>query len=136
MRPTIQVYLFTAFHQSLKFIGISDPYTEMMILRIIMGVLMFLVFNLMVFTYLKSERKIVLNISLIILNFSWFLPYVRTLYSSEILASLFFFGTVLLYLRKKENPAMSFLSWSGSCLGLLFLPGSRLHYLLPVLACG
>jgi phosphatidylinositol glycan class B len=120
VRPTVQVYLFTGFHQSLKFIGISDPYTEMMILRIVMGISMFLVFNLLVFAYLKSERKTVLYVSLIILNFSWFLPYVRTLYSAEILASLFFFGTVLLYLRKKEDPTLGFLLLVGILLGFTF----------------
>ncbi|MBS1665451.1 MAG: hypothetical protein JST68_30700, partial [Bacteroidetes bacterium] len=38
-----------------------------------------------------------------ILNFSWWIPYTRTLFSSEMLSSLLFFGAVFYYVVKKDS---------------------------------
>jgi hypothetical protein len=46
--------------------------------------------------YFHRDRR-VLYFVLLILNFSWILPYTRTLYSSEMLSSFLFFGALFCY---------------------------------------
>jgi phosphatidylinositol glycan class B len=121
VRPTIQIYLFTAFHKVLTLFGIHSPFTETLILRIIVGISMFLLFNLFTFVFLKDENKKIINIALIILNFSWFLPYLRTQYSAEMVSSFLFFGTVMWYYWKKDaKPGIGFLILIGILFGFTF----------------
>ncbi len=101
VRPTLQVYLFSGYHLTCNFIGITDPYAQLTILRIFLGTGMFVVFNLLAFHYFHNEKRSRFIFVLLLLNFSWVLPYTRTLYCSEMMSSLFFFGTVLIYERKK-----------------------------------
>ena len=97
IRPTLQVYLFSVYYIVCNFLKIADPYLQLTILRIILGLCMFCLFNLIAVHYLRNEKKNVLYFALFILNLSWLFPYIRTLYSSEILSSLFFFGGLFLY---------------------------------------
>lgn len=106
IRPTLQVYLFSAWYIAVKFIGIADPYMQLMILRIILGLTMLGLYNAICIWYFRTFPKTVLYAVLLILNFSWFLPYSRTLYSSEMLSSLFFFGAIFLYDWRKTSMRM------------------------------
>ena len=108
VRSTIQVYLFSGYHLLLKNIGISDPYLELTILRIFFGVAMFILFNVMALYYFKDDKKIIPYSVLILLNFSWFLPYVKTLFSSEMFSSLLFFGAIFWYDVKKDKKLSGF----------------------------
>jgi phosphatidylinositol glycan class B len=90
VRPTLQVYLFSAYSIICGFLNINDPYLQLTILRIILGIKMFIIFNLITIYYLKNENRKVLYYALLILNFSWLFPYIRTLFSSEILSSIVF----------------------------------------------
>ena len=104
IRPTLQVYLFSGYTIVCGFFKITDPYLQLTILRIILGIGMFSLFNLLTIYYLKNEKKNVLHFSLLILTLSWILPYIRTLYSSEILSAFFFFGGLLLYeINRNKN---------------------------------
>jgi len=103
VRGTIQVYLFSGYHLVLNAIGITDPYTQLTILRLILGLLMFAVFNLLAFHYFGNGNRETLLFVLLLMNFSWVLPYTRTLFCAEMMCSLFFFGTLLLYEVKKEK---------------------------------
>ena len=121
VRATVQVYLFTAWHWFITTIGIHNTYLELALLRILLGLLMFVVFNIIALHYFKNEKKIILYSVLLLLNFSWFLPYIKTLFSSEMLSSLFFFGTACWYdMKKDKNPRMGFLILIGFLLGLSF----------------
>jgi phosphatidylinositol glycan class B len=97
IRPTLQVYLFSAYYLICKSLGIGDPYTQLTILRIFLGLTTLAIYNAMCIYYFKTFPRKILYIVLLILNFSWLLPYTRTLYSSEMLSSLFFFGAIFLY---------------------------------------
>jgi phosphatidylinositol glycan class B len=108
VRPTLQVYLFSGYHIALNTIGITDPYTQLTILRILLGLVMFTIFNLLAFHYFKNADRKILLFVLLLTNFSWSLPYTRTLFCSEMMSSLFFFGTLLIYDRNK-NKTNSFL---------------------------
>jgi phosphatidylinositol glycan class B len=55
------------------------------------------------------------------MNFSWMLPYTRTLFNSEIVSSLFLFGTFFLYeIKKDKSPGWLFLLLIGFLFGLSF----------------
>lgn len=121
IRPTLQVYLFSGWHYLMNSVGISNPYTEMILLRIILGILMFTVFNLIATWYFKNDQPKVLYAVLLILNFSWLLPYVKVQFSSEIMSALFFFGTAWLYdVKKDKNPGILFLILIGFLFSLSF----------------
>jgi phosphatidylinositol glycan class B len=117
VRQTLQVYIFSGYHLLCNGIGISDPYAQLTILRVLLGVSMFVVFNLLAMHYFRNQSRQLLFYVLLLMNFSWSLPYMRTLFSSEMVSSLFFFGTLLLYEAKKDK-------WKGFLfpfvVGLLF----------------
>ena len=121
VRSTVQVYMFTAWHWLINTIGIHNSFLELTLLRIILGLLMFAVFSIIAMHYFKNEQKIILYSVLLLLNFSWFLPYTKTLFSSEMLSSLFFFGSVCWYdYFKDKKPGISFLLLIGFLLSLAF----------------
>ena len=78
---------------------------------------MFVAFNVIAVYYFKNSQAVILYAVLCILNFSWCLPYTRTLFSSEILSSLFFFGALFLYDCKKYKSSGIFFV---ICIGFLF----------------
>src|SRR5579859_377175 len=96
LRPTIQVYLFSAYYSVCTLLGIHDPYGQLTLLRLLFGLALFVLFNVICLYYFRDDRR-VLFLVLLILNFSWILPYTRTLYSSEMLSSFLFFGALFLY---------------------------------------
>ena len=68
VRSTIQVYLFSGFHLFLNAISITDPYTQLTILRVLLGVLMFVVFNLLVFHYFRNASRRILIFVLLLMG--------------------------------------------------------------------
>jgi len=103
IRSTIQVYLFSAYTVTCNFIHINDPYLQLTILRILLGSAVFALFNCMALYYFKDGDKKVLYCVLLLLNFSWLFPYVRTLFSSELMGALFFFGAIFYYDIKRNQ---------------------------------
>lgn len=121
VRPTLQIYVFSAYYEVCSFIGIQDPYLQLTILRIILGLAMLFLFNLIALYYFKNDNKKILYSVLLILNFSWILPYTRTLFNSEIVSSLFFFGTLFLYdVKRKNSPGWVLLTLIGFLFGISF----------------
>jgi len=121
IRPTLQVYLFSGYYKVCVFLGIGDPYTQLTILRIIIGLLMFAAFNWIAVYYFKNGNRKILYYVLLILNFTWIFPYTRTLYSSEMLAGLCFFWSVFLYgSNRHRKPSFLFLVSTGFLLSLSF----------------
>jgi phosphatidylinositol glycan class B len=103
IRPTLQVYLFSAWYKTCVWTGIRDPYVQLTMLRIVFSLVLFVFFNGFTLYYLRSYAPKTIFYSLLILNFSWILPYTRTLYSSEMLSSLLFFGGLWLYTMEREK---------------------------------
>lgn len=102
IRPTLQVYLFSGFVKLCRLFQVYDSYLQLIILRLLFGVLGFVVFNAIGIYYFKADKQH-LFIVLLLINLSWSLPYIRTLYSSEIASSIVFFGAILLYEVKKSK---------------------------------
>ena len=102
IRPTLQVYLFSGFMAVCRFFHVQDAYVQLTILRLITGMLAFGLFNVLGIYYFKSDKKR-LYLVLLLLNLSWTLPYIRTLFSSEMASSVVFFGAILLYDLKKQK---------------------------------
>jgi GPI mannosyltransferase 3 len=103
IRSSLQVYCFSAYSIVCDFIKISDPFLQLTILRIILGCSMFALFNAMAICYFKNGDKKVLYAVLLLLNLSWLFPYVRTLFSGEIMSSLFFFAAFFWYDVKRRD---------------------------------
>ena len=121
VRPTLQVYLFSAYSIICELVTINDPYTQLTILRIFLGIVMFAAFNVIAIYYFKNSQAVILYAVLCILNFSWCLPYTRTLFSSEILSSLFFFGALFLYdCKKYKSSSILFLLGIGFLFSISF----------------
>ncbi|GAB4016146.1 glycosyltransferase family protein [Spirosoma koreense] len=113
IRPTLQVYLFSGFVKLCRFFAIQDAYTQLTLLRLLTGLAGFFLFNAIGIHYFKNDPKR-LYFVLLLINLSWTLPYIRTLFSSEIVSSIVFFGAILLYEQKKETTLYVLLT------GLLF----------------
>lgn len=110
IRSTIQVYLFSAYYEVCTWIGIHDPYVQLEVLRIVFGLGLFVFFNGITLYYFRNEERRYVYIVLLLLNFTWILPYTRTLFSSEMLSSVLFFGTLLLYETGKRSWWMALLA--------------------------
>jgi GPI mannosyltransferase 3 len=103
IRPTFQVYLLSGYRIIIEKIGIINPFLQLTVLRFINGLLLYLVFNCLAIWQYKNVLKRHLYIVLLVLNFSWFLPYSRTLFSSEMLSSVLFFGAFFMFYRAYIN---------------------------------
>src|ERR1700761_5820346 len=110
IRSTLQVYLFSAYYEVCSWIGIHDPYVQLELLRIVFGLGLFVFFNGITLYYFRNEERKYLYIVLLLLNFTWILPYTRTLFSSEMLSSVLFFGTLLLYETNRRSWWMALLT--------------------------
>lgn len=119
IRPTLQVYFFSAFIKACRSIGIMDAYSQMTIIRTICGLVAFVLFNAMGLFYFKNNRRI-LYLVLLLTCFSWTLPYIRTFYSSEMASSVVFFGAVLLYETTRERQRFFPFLLTGFLLALSF----------------
>ncbi|GAB3549880.1 glycosyltransferase family protein [Spirosoma fluminis] len=113
IRPTLQVYLFSGFVKLCRFCYVYDAYTQLTIVRILTGLFSFTLFNALALYYFKSDKKL-LYLVLLLLNVSWSLPYVRTLFSSELASSIAFFGGIFLYETRKDRV------WAILLTGFLF----------------
>src|SRR2546422_101693 len=60
VRPTLQVYLFSAFYNTCQLFKIYDPYLQLTLLRVIFGVILFIVFNLISIYYFRNEKSALL----------------------------------------------------------------------------
>jgi GPI mannosyltransferase 3 len=117
LRPTLQVYLFSAYYELCSGLGMRDPYFQLELLRLLFGLLLFVFFNGMALFYFRREDRRILYFVLLLLNFTWILPYTRTLYSSEMLSSVLFFGAVFLCEAKGRSGGAG--SWVWVAAGFL-----------------
>ena len=109
IRPTFQVYIFSAFRICCHFFSIDNPFHQLTILRLLQGVLFFIILNAMALWYCKKKNERKLILVLLLLNFSWILVYTRTLLSSEILSAIFFFPAIMFFQKWYEENKINFI---------------------------
>lgn len=97
VRQTLQVWVFLGVYQIMQFLHLGDAYTVDTVLRAITGLLNFALFNYIILRTFRSDSRLTLYTVLIIANFSWTLPYIRTQFSSEVYGGLTYFAAILLY---------------------------------------
>jgi len=108
IRPSLQVYLFSGYRIFCGWLGLHDPFLQMTVLQLIFGLSLFVLFNSIALWYLRDGDRRIIYWVVFILNFSWWIPYTRTLFSSEMLSSLLFFGAVFWY-ALKSGPGRNWL---------------------------
>jgi phosphatidylinositol glycan class B len=116
VRQTIQVYVFLGFYKAMQLLHLDDPYTAHTILRVITSLLSFMLFNYIILSTFRNDRRLTLYTLLIIANFSWSLPYIRTLFNSESFGGLAYFSAILLY-KYLSNRSMTV--WKGMLVGFV-----------------
>ncbi len=117
IRPTFQVYCFSAYTVICSSMGMHDPYTQLLVLRLLFGLLLFALFNWMCLYYFQRDRRVLFFV-LLILNFTWILPYTRTLFSSEMLSSFLFFGMIFVFSLADRRGAKGW--WWAALTGFVF----------------
>jgi len=110
IRSTLQVYLFSGYYEVCTWMGIHDPYVQLEILRIVFGLGLFVFFNAITLYYVRDEARKYILLTLVLLDLSWILPYTRTLFSSEMLSAVLFFGAMFLYETSRRSWWMALLT--------------------------
>jgi len=118
LRPSIQPAIAFLIIKTSQLIGISNPFDQAMIMRILSSILSLLSVILLVYIFrdeIKSEK--LLKWFLLLSFFLWFAVYAQVRFSSEGWSgSIFFIGFALLYyLKTKEKSLIAYLS-----IGLMF----------------
>jgi phosphatidylinositol glycan class B len=97
VRPTLQVYLFLGYYYLIDLLNLGDAYTSLTLLRVLVVLLNFVLFNYIILKEFKTSSQTLLIIIILVGNFSWFYPYHKTLFNSENFGAIFYFGSILLY---------------------------------------
>jgi phosphatidylinositol glycan class B len=117
MQPTIAVFIY----RILDLIGMGNPFTVALILRLISAALSFISMLLIYKVYRNKINDIILQKWFLILSFLlWFAIYNDVRFSSENWAGTFFIIGFALFLSKKKESAFYYLG-IGSLLGFSFL---------------
>jgi len=124
IRPALQPTLAVGLLKLMGFIGIKNPFTCVLILRLLTAILSWVVLvklsQLMAVNF-KSERT--KKIYFLLTFFLWFVPLLAVRFSSENYSSITFFAAIYLILRFNENAGsskISMLALSGLLLGFSF----------------
>ena len=117
MMPSLKMYMFTAYYKFMNFLNITNRYDILTILRILIGSANLLLFNYIIIRNISKENKTALYAALIILNFSWCFPYVRTSFSAEMIGGVIFFAALLLYDVWNEKQPLNF--FKAALIGLI-----------------
>jgi phosphatidylinositol glycan class B len=120
IRPVAQVSFAMVTISFLKLISITNPYTQVFVLRCITAFLMLLIISFFIKKtrhFFKDPKKEKIYITLS--YFLWFLPFLSVRFSSEIWSGMFFLLMITLYLEKDEIKRNVFLI--GIIAGLSFL---------------
>jgi phosphatidylinositol glycan class B len=105
MRPTFQPQLTAVFIKFCYLIGISNPFTIALILRVLIGFIVWTVTSQIVLKFLEKESKSELKLFLVLItSFLWFTPYLYSRFSSEILSMALLLRVVYLIEYTDKKP--------------------------------
>lgn len=96
IRPTLAVYLYAGLHRICEAVGIADHFTIHMVSRLLVGVVSWYLMSLLVIKATKPLSRVALFIGLASLQFLWYMPFIRSMMSSEQLSAIFLVGALLI----------------------------------------
>ncbi|MBX3164624.1 MAG: hypothetical protein KF900_09085 [Bacteroidetes bacterium] len=100
MRPAIQPFITYCFIKCLSFLNVSNPFTSVFLLRLVMGVLTWFVSCKLILLFISGFKTEKGKTMFILLSFFlWFMPYISVRYSSESTAALSFMAAVYFLLK-------------------------------------
>ncbi len=104
MRPTFQVWIAYSLCKYMKFFHCFNPFIAAMVLRLITGLLMWLVLEQFAQRF-KSELKTNSGSKwfIVLLFLTWFIPFIAVRFSSEVFSTIGFTAALLIYFRKKSS---------------------------------
>jgi phosphatidylinositol glycan class B len=124
IRPTLQPTVAMLVIQCLNFIGIKNPFTYAMVLRLISALLSWIVLvklsNLLLKNFSSEKSK---KIFLVLSFFLWFVPLLSVRFSSENWSAITFFAAIYFILRFVDSKTISKTSqliFAGLLLGFSF----------------
>ncbi len=122
VRPWIQVYFYLGIQKAISFLGIQSPFIFAFIFRLItsfFGLYSIYCFIPVLREWFKKEESF--KLSLVLLNFCWYIPYIQTRTNAESMStSLFLIGmSLFLQIQQRESYFTSFVS--GVFLGASYL---------------
>lgn len=120
IRPAFQPFLAYLFFSTVETVGISDPYLQTMVLRLLMTSFALIVLVLFFQASKKWIDKSLHNIYLLATFFLWFLPFLSARFSSESLSGLLMLLGLVFIIRVQENSKMDYV-YLGLFFGLSFL---------------
>ncbi len=119
VRPALQPAICYIILKSTSFIGLSDPYHQATLLRLLTGLLALLVISFFIKTTLHlikpSLRTVYISLSYLL----WFIPCISVRYSSETWSGLFFLLAVAVYYMPEKRRNLYIIV--GALLALSFL---------------
>lgn len=122
MRPGLQPMITFAMIKFLSWLGVSNPFTQIMVLRLLTAMLavvaMAYAFKQMRCYYASLKSQTVL---LLLFFFLWFFPLLVVRFSSENLSAIFILLVASLFLKEKGQIKTKHFLWGGLAAGLAFL---------------
>jgi phosphatidylinositol glycan class B len=118
IRPAVQVYGLIGWYRAWEALGLRNPYTILMLLRVAMGLAGFYLFIALLRDEFRRTDRLLIHTLLLIACFSWTFPFVRTLYSAEVFSGLLFFAG-LRPLKKRVEKSRPFPRLAAFGLGVL-----------------
>ena len=116
IRPVVQVSIAMIVIGFLEQISITNPYTQVLILRV------FTVFIvLLISSFFIGKTRHLINdlyhekIYIVSSYFLWYFPFLSSRFSSEIWSGIFFLLMISLYLEKNSRRSSQRKYWSDSC---------------------
>lgn len=118
IRPSVQVYGLVAWYRIGETLGLHNPYTILMLLRVALGLAGFYLFIALLRDEFRRTERLLLHTLLLVACFSWTFPFVRTLYSAEVFSGLLFFAGMR-PLKKRLDAGRGLAAPLGLGLGVL-----------------
>jgi phosphatidylinositol glycan class B len=128
IRPGFQPYLAFLFFNNVEFLGIENPYNQMIVLRIVFSLfILFVLYQFYKSTVCFISSEIERKYYFIFTFLFWFFPFLAARFSSEILSGAFML-LGLSYMLRSQGKISGYIV--GGCFGLAFLSRYQIGFAL------
>ncbi len=95
IRPSLPVYCYALWHKGMKLLGFESHIDIHTSVRLVHALVQWLLAHLLILSLCRDESEWDTTIALVLTSCLWHMPYLRSLFSSEMLGALCFFTGVL-----------------------------------------